>query len=75
MEQLVFLKASENLTRSIKMQTMHIENKKKPTEKKPTIEIKKITLIDHNKDRAFQPLLRRKDTMSFIATQSKRPGV
>ena len=39
------------------MQTMHIENKKKPTEKKPTIEIKKILLIDHNKDSAFSAAL------------------
>ena len=39
------------------MQTMHIENKRKLTEKTQTDEIKKILLIDHNKDRALAAVL------------------
>ena len=39
------------------MQTMHIENKKKLTEKTLTDEIKKILLIDHNKDGALSTAL------------------
>src|SRR5262245_4606540 len=57
MEQLVFLRPSENLTGSIKMRTMHIENKKKLTEKAPTDQIKKILLIDRNKGSALSAAL------------------
>jgi DNA-binding response OmpR family regulator len=39
------------------METIHIENKKKLTEKTLTDEIKKILLIDHNKDSALSAAL------------------
>lgn len=39
------------------MQTIHRENNKKPNEKKTTDEIKKILLIDHNKDSALSAAL------------------
>jgi len=57
MEQLVFLKPSEDLTRRIKMRTMQIENKKTLTEKTTTDQIKKILLIDHNKGSALAAAL------------------
>jgi DNA-binding NtrC family response regulator len=53
MEQLVFLRRFRELNKEYQMQTMHIEKKKHPTEKTPTDEIKKILLIDHNKDSAL----------------------
>jgi len=39
------------------METIHIENKKKLTEKTLTDEIKKILLIDHNKDSGLSAAL------------------
>src|SRR5262245_35729549 len=57
MEQLVFLKPSEDLTRRIKMRTMRIENKKTFAEKTTTDQIKKILLIDHNKGSALSAVL------------------
>ena len=39
------------------MKTMHIENTKKPSEKVPTDQIKKILLIDHNKSSALSAAL------------------
>jgi DNA-binding NtrC family response regulator len=49
----------EHLATGIKMQTMHIENKKKLTKKTPTVESKKILLIDDNKDSALSTNLAR----------------
>jgi DNA-binding NtrC family response regulator len=46
-----------DLARSIKMQTMHITNKTKPTEKTLTVELKKILLIDRNKESALSVAL------------------
>src|SRR6266536_2183185 len=61
--------------RRFKMETLHIQTKKTLTKKTQASEIKKILLIDQDKDSAYQPPLRGKDTISCFAILSKRHGV